>query len=66
MPNPAISTEELHNLLKQLFPETEISKRSVDLLAIQIADLEPESAVTHVAVNDHVISKRYIETAQQC
>ncbi len=65
MSNPAISTEELHNLLKQLFPETEISKRSVDLLAIQISDLEPESAVTHVAVNDHVIRERYIETAQQ-
>ena len=65
MSNQPISNEALHNLLKQLFPETQISRRSVDLLAIQIADLEPESAVTHVAVNDHVIRERYIETAQQ-
>ena len=44
MSNPSISTEALHNLLKQLFPETEISRRSVDLLAIQLAELEPESS----------------------
>ena len=64
MSNQPISTEALHNLLKQLFPETQISRRSVDLVAIQIAKLEPESAFIHVATNDHVIPERYIETPQ--
>ena len=35
MSNQPISNEALHNLLKQLFPETQISRRSVDLVAIQ-------------------------------
>ena len=55
MSNPSISTEELHNLLTRLFPDTQLSPRGVDLLAVQIAKLETESAFMHYGINDHFI-----------
>ena len=65
MSNQPVSTDALHNLLEQLFPETEISRSGVDLLAIQIADLEPERAFTRVAMNDQVIPERYMAAPQE-
>ena len=53
MSNSSISTEALHDLLTRLFPDTEISRTGVYLLAVQIAKLEIENAVGDYGINDH-------------
>jgi len=55
MSNSSISPEALHKLLVHLFPDTEISRPAVYLLALQIAKLETENAFAEYGINDHFI-----------